>query len=197
MAYNPRDYFFKKAKEQNFAARSIFKLEEIDQRYKIIKKGDFILDLGASPGSWSQYCSKKIGPTGKILGIDLKDVNLTLPNAFFYKSDIKNFSVGDKMKELGFPEKFDVVLSDMAPSTTGIRLTDQLRSLELCEMAFETATQHLKPGGHFVCKLFHSGEFESFRSKIKSSFEKIALLKPKSTRKESKEIFFICLSFQI
>ncbi|MGE3758731.1 MAG: SAM-dependent methyltransferase, partial [Pseudobdellovibrionaceae bacterium] len=93
-------------------------------------------------------------------------------------------------------EKFDVVLSDMAPKTTGIRITDQARSLELCEMALATAEKYLRPGGHFVCKLFHSPDFEGYRKNLKARFETVELLKPKSTRSQSKEIFFVCKSMQ-
>lgn len=191
MSYNPRDHFFKKAKEQNFAARSVFKLEEIDQKYKLIKAGQKILDLGASPGSWSQYCSKKIGPQGKILGVDLSPVTVKLPNAVFIQADLFDLNLSTIFLEHGFDGKFDVVLSDMAPKTTGIRNTDQARSLALCELALQKADEFLKPGGHFVCKLFHSDEFTHLKNEIKKRFQKAEAMKPDSTRSISKEIFLI------
>ncbi len=193
MAYNPKDYYFQKAKAQNYAARSIFKLQEIDERFKIFKPAYKILDLGAAPGSWSQYSSQKIGPRGRILGIDLQPIQLTLPNALFLLADIRETNLEEFMRENQIDPPFDIVLSDMAPKTTGIRITDQTRSIELCELALETAKRFLKHRGTFVCKLFHSDAFENFRRSLKESFEKVELLRPKSTRKESKEIFFICM----
>lgn len=194
MAYNRKDYYFHKAKAENFAARSIFKLEEIDARYRFIKSGYKILDLGAAPGSWSQYCSKKIGPQGRLLGIDLQPIKLTLPNAVFITADLKALNLEELMASHGITPPFDIVLSDMAPKTTGIAITDQARSLELCELALSVAKRFLKRGGNFVCKLFLSGDFEDFRKQLRENFEKVEVERPKSTRKESKEIFLICLS---
>ncbi len=196
MTYNPKDYFFKQAKKENFAARSVFKLQEIDQRFHILKPGQKILDLGAAPGSWSQFASKKVGPKGRVLGIDLQPIKLTLPNAVFIQADMRQLDLGKTMEENGISPPFDIVLSDMAPKTTGIRVTDQVRSLELCELALETAERFLKPSGHFVCKLFHSEGFEEYRDKMKVRFNGLQILRPKSTRKESKEVFLIGLNYK-
>src|SRR5271156_4838969 len=135
MAYNPRDYYFKQAKKENFAARSVFKLEEIDERFRILKEGQQVLDLGAAPGSWSQFSSKKVGPKGRVLGIDLQPIKLTLPNAVFIAADLRDLKLEETFKQHGISPPFDVVLSDMAPKTSGIRLNDQMRSLELSELA--------------------------------------------------------------
>ncbi len=193
MAYNPQDHYFKKAKEKNFAARSVFKLEEIDQKFKILKPKQIILDLGASPGSWSQYCSQKIGAQGKILGIDLKPVNVKLSNAVFIQADLRDLNLESSILENGFKPPFDMVISDMAPNTTGIRMTDQARSFDLCELALDISRQFLKRDGHFVCKLFHSDDFKSLRERIKSDFQQFHAVKPESTRKISKEIFLVGL----
>jgi 23S rRNA (uridine2552-2'-O)-methyltransferase len=195
MAYNPKDYFFKQAKKENYAARSVFKLEEIDERFRLLRPGHKVLDLGAAPGSWSQYSSKKIGLQGRILGIDLQPIKLTLPNAVFITADMRDLNLEQTMTEHGIAPPFDVVLSDMAPKTTGIRITDQTRSLELCELALATAERFLKPRGSFVCKLFHSEEFGPFRDKLRKRFNRVEVLRPESTRKESKEIFFIAIGF--
>lgn len=195
MNYNPRDHYFRKAKEQNFAARSIFKLEEIDQKLKLLKPGQLVMDLGASPGSWSQYASKIIGPSGRLLGVDLNDVKPEvrgqLKNAHFIIADLRDLKLEDTIKELGIESKFDVVLSDMAPKTTGIRMTDQARSFELCELALQTAEKFLRPKGHFVCKFFHSEDFTKLRDMMKAQYSKVEAIKPDSTRKISKEIFLI------
>lgn len=191
MAYNPKDHYFKKAKKENFAARSVFKLEEIDQRYHLFKPGQVVLDLGASPGSWSQYASKKVGSGGRILGVDLSPVTVSLPNATFIQADLRDLQLETIFQEHGFVPPFDLVISDMAPKTTGIRMTDQARSMELCELALDIARRFLKPKGHFVTKLFHSDQFSQLRDEIKKSFDKFEAVKPDSTRKISKEIFLV------
>ncbi|MBX3041742.1 MAG: RlmE family RNA methyltransferase [Bdellovibrionaceae bacterium] len=193
MAYNPRDHYFKKAKENNFAARSVFKLEEIDQKFKIFKPSQLVLDLGASPGSWSQYASKKVGGQGRVLGVDLSPVTVKLPNAVFIQADLRDLTLSEVFKEHGFDGAFDLVLSDMAPKTTGIRMTDQARSMELCELALDVSRRFLKKNGHFVCKLFHSDDFSRLRDEIKKDFERFEAVKPDSTRKISKEIFLVGL----
>lgn len=191
MTYNPKDHYFKKAKDQNYAARSIFKLEEIDQKLKLFKPHQMVLDLGASPGSWSQYASQKIGSGGRVLGIDLKPVTVKLGNAQFIQADLRSLELDQVFEQHGFRPPFDLVMSDMAPNTTGIRMTDQARSFELCELAFQLALKYLKKDGHFVCKLFHSDDFSQLRDMIKKDFTKFDAIKPDSTRKISKEIFLI------
>ncbi|MCC7441379.1 MAG: RlmE family RNA methyltransferase [Bdellovibrionales bacterium] len=193
MAYNRKDFYFHEAKKQNYAARSAFKLEEIDARFRILKAGDRVLDLGAAPGSWSQYASKKIGPKGRLAGVDLDPVRVSLPNATFLQEDIRTLNFEVFFRKAGLTPPFDAVLSDMAPRTTGIKVTDQARSLELCELALATAEKFLRKKGHFVCKLFHSEDFEGFRAKLRARFDKVEVLRPKSTRKESKEIFLISI----
>ena len=192
MSYNPKDHYFKKAKELNFAARSVFKLEEIDAKYKIVKPGQIVLDLGAAPGSWSQYCAKKI-ENGRVLGVDLTAITVKLKNAVFIQADLRDLNLKEVFAEHGFNPPFDLVISDMAPKTTGIRITDQARSVELVELAIQTADQFLKPGGSFVAKLFHSDDFTKLKESIKSKYERFEVMKPDSTRKISKEIFLIGL----
>lgn len=196
MGYNPNDFYFRKAKKENFAARSVFKLQEIDDRFHILKKGFKVLDLGAAPGSWSQYSSQVVGLQGRVLGIDIQAIKITLPNAVFVQADMRQANLDEIMTAHGISPPFDVVLSDMAPKTTGIRFTDQARSLELCELALETAEKFLKPKGSFVCKLFHSEDFEAYRAKLRERFDRVEVLRPKSTRKESKEVFFIALQYK-
>lgn len=196
MVYNPKDYYFKKAKTKNYAARSIFKLEEMDQKFKILKPGHQVLDLGAAPGSWSQYCSERIGPKGLVVGIDLQPIYLSLSNALFITANIQECFNSEFLKKEPIQKGFDIVLSDMAPKTSGIHLADQAKSIQLCELALQISIKTLKSHGHFICKLFHSEEFIPFRQKLSCIFKKVAVLRPKSTRKGSKEIFFIALQFQ-
>lgn len=193
MSYNPHDHFFKKAKKENFAARSVYKLEEIDKKYKVFKSSDRVLDLGASPGSWSQYVSQKVGEKGQVLGVDLKPVDVRLKNATFIQADLRDLKLEETFANHGFSPPFDVVMSDMAPNTTGIRFTDQARSFELCDLALEISIQFLKPKGHFICKLFHSDDFHILKKKILQNYEKFEAVKPEATRSISKEIFLVGL----
>lgn len=194
MSYNPKDHFFKKAKKENFVARSIYKLEEIDKRVKLFKGGDWVLDLGASPGSWSQFASARVGDQGRVLGIDLKPVTIKIKNGIFLEADLFDLNLKEVMQQHGFDGQFQVVMSDMAPKTTGIRVTDQARSFELCELALNMADQFLAPRGHFVCKLFHSDDFHELKKQIQSRFQKFEAIKPEATRSISKEIFLIGLN---
>lgn len=196
MAYQPNDHYARKAKKEHFAARSVYKLEEIDKRFKLIRYGDTLLDLGCSPGSWSQYASQKIGPKGRILGLDLTPMKIDLYNAVFVKANILETDISELLRTYEMPDNVDAVISDMAPKTTGVRFSDQCRSLELCEMALMVARKHLKIGGFFICKIFDGPDVQHFRADLKRSFRKIEMVKPESTRKESKEFFFIGLDYQ-
>lgn len=198
MAFNPKDHYYRKAKQENYAARSIYKLEEIDQKLKVLKPGQLVMDLGASPGSWSQYASKKIGDKGRLIGVDLKPVqlpnNTKLENCEFIVGNALDIDWESVLQERSLPGQFDIILSDMAPSTTGIRITDQARSMELCEFALDFADKWLKPKGHFICKLFHSDEFQTLKKRIQSTYQKFDAIKPHSTRAQSKEIFLVGLN---
>lgn len=196
MAYQPNDHYARKAKKENFAARSIYKLEEIDQKYHIINYGDYVLDLGASPGSWSQYVSKKIGDKGKLLGIDLKPVTVKLPNAVFVEADINELKVEEVLEKYQFKRMFDAVISDMAPNTSGNKFVDQTRSYDLCIMALSNAEKFLTTGGHFVCKIFDGEDAMPFRDQLKTLFEQVFILRPKSVQSSSKEMFMIAKKFK-
>ncbi len=196
MSYKVKDHFFHKAKEEGYAARSVYKLQELEHKSKFIKPGQTVVDLGCAPGSWSQWLSQKVGPKGQVIGFDLTTVTLKLPNVHFYTADLLQTPIKDFLVSHEHPCPVDGVVSDMAPKTTGIRDVDQARSLELCQMALHTAEQILKPGGYFVCKIFQSKDFDEFRNQLKKKFSKVEILKPDSTRKSSFEIFLLGLSFK-
>ncbi len=193
MSYKVKDHFFHQAKKDGFAARSVYKLQELDKKYKFIGAGQTVVDLGCAPGSWSQWLSQKVGPKGSVIGFDLTPVTLKLPNVYFYTANLLEIKIVDFLQEHGHSGAISGVVSDMAPKTTGIRDVDQARSLELCEMALQTAEDILVPGGYFVCKIFQSQDFDLFRKQLKSKFAKIEILKPESTRKNSFEIFLLGL----
>jgi 23S rRNA (uridine2552-2'-O)-methyltransferase len=188
---NYRDYYFKKAKRENYPARSVYKLKEMDKRFNIFKKGQKVLDLGASPGSWTKYAKQKIGNKGIVVAVDLNELNIsTQPGIIFYQGDIlKRDQELEIILKTNSP--FDIVLSDMAPKTTGIKITDQSRSLELAEMALEIALEFLKPKGTFVVKIFNGPDVPNFINKIKKLFKSVKTFKPKSSRSESKETFLL------
>jgi 23S rRNA (uridine2552-2'-O)-methyltransferase len=194
--FKVKDHYFHKAKNENYLARSIYKLEEIDQRYKVLKKGNYVVDLGYYPGSWIQYTSKVIGDEGRVVGIDIQEVNKKLTgiqNVRVYQKDIFNIS---DLSQLEVTEPFDVVLSDMAPSTTGIQSVDQIRSLNLVESVFGLLPKFLKPGGNFVIKVFDSQDAQNYLKSQKNLFNEFHYLKPKSTRSVSKEFFVIGKNFK-
>jgi 23S rRNA (uridine2552-2'-O)-methyltransferase len=177
------------AKKENYPARSVYKLKEIQKKFKVIQKGDSVMDLGCSPGSWLLYASQCTGNQGIVLGIDLKKVDIKLPdNTSAVTGDILDIS--EKLEN--FTDKgCDVVLSDMAPSTTGRKDVDAARSFELCETALNCAIKFLKPQGNFVCKIFQGSEFKKFETRVKLQFKTTKIFKPKSCRKTSKEIYMI------
>ena len=194
--FKVKDHYFNKAKQDNFLARSVYKLEEIDERYKILKPGMWVVDFGYHPGSWIQYTSNVIGDKGRVVGIDVRDVNTKLtgiPNVRVYQKDI--FDITD-LKQLDVEGQFDAVLSDMAPNTTGIKSLDQDRSLNLVESVFGLLPKFLKPGGNFVIKVFDSQNAQNYLKAQKNLFQEFHYLKPKSTRSVSKEFFVIGKNFK-
>jgi 23S rRNA (uridine2552-2'-O)-methyltransferase len=166
----------------------VYKLEEIDRRIDLFEKGQRVLDLGASPGSWTLYAARRVGPGGYVLGVDLHDPEVTLPAQAEFRV-LDAFSV--EPDELG--GRFDVVISDMAPKTSGQRHADQYRSYELFVRALEVANAVLQPGGKFVGKIFQGAEFDQARNQAREVFEKVRVIRPKATRDESYELFLVGL----
>lgn len=156
----------------------------------LFKRGQRILDLGASPGSWTLYAAEKVGPQGRVLGIDLKDPDVALPK----QAEIQTLDAFElDPSVLGGP--FDAVISDMAPKTSGQRHADQYRSYELVMRALELAKSVLRPGGTFVAKIFQGAEFEDARDAVRACFGKVRIVRPKATRDESYEVFLVGLDF--
>ena len=186
-----QDHYSRRAKKDRYPARSVYKLEEIQQKHRLIKKGDKILDLGCSPGSWLLYAAKLTGDRGQVVGVDLKPVKIqTGPNIEIINGDV--FAID--ADTLG--GDFNVVMSDMAPATTGHKAVDAARSAGLCEAALAIAQDVLVPGGSFVCKIFQGPDFNQFVDAVKAGFDKQKIFKPKSSRKASKEIFVIGLGLK-
>lgn len=176
------------AKERGYPARSVFKLEEIDRRTRLLRQGQKVLDLGAAPGSWSLYAAQRIGKNGRLLAMDLQELRTVLPpHATFLQGDALSLET----EALGLHAPYDVVLSDMAPNTTGNRLTDQSRSFELFMKALAVAEKLLAPGGAFVGKIFMGEDFPKAREEVRRLFTKERLIRPEGTRSVSYEIFVV------
>ena len=185
------DHYARQAKKERFPARSVYKLKEIQQKYRIIKKGDKVLDLGCAPGSWLIYAAEVTGPAGRVVGFDLQPVSVQLPaHVSVQRADACALN---EEKFTGLGVDFDVVLSDMAPATSGNKAVDAARSFQLCQVALDIARAVLKPTGTFVCKIFQGAEFPRFVESVRSGFKAYQIFKPQSSRKASKEIFIIGL----
>jgi 23S rRNA (uridine2552-2'-O)-methyltransferase len=183
-----QDHYTRRAKKEQYPARSVYKLQEIQQKHFLIKKGHKILDLGCSPGSWLLYAARLTGEDGLVVGVDLEPVKIQLPpQVQIITADVFSLEVESLGKD------FNVVLSDMAPATTGHKAVDAARSFNLCEAALSIAQKVLVPGGHFICKIFQGQDFKQFQETVKAAFSELKIFKPQSSRKASKEIYLIGL----
>ena len=186
------EFYTTLAKKEGFPARSVYKLKEIDEKYKIIKEGNRVLDLGCAPGSWLLYVSQKVGNKGRVIGVDIEEIKIPKKaNIVFIKRSIFD------LKESDFKDKFEVVVSDLSPKTSGIKFLDAGKSLELAEKSFEIAKSVLLPGGNFVCKIFESESSDAFFKKVKNCFDFAKRFKPKAVIKKSKEFYIIGRGFRI
>jgi 23S rRNA (uridine2552-2'-O)-methyltransferase len=188
--YAKPDRFTRAAKDRGFPARSVFKLEDIDHRVRLLRPGMHVLDLGAAPGSWAMYAAQKVGASGKVLAVDLQPLSTALPpHTVFVQGDALSLS----NESLAMFAPYDVVLSDMAPRTTGNRVTDQSRSAELFLRALAVAATLGKPGGAFVGKIFMSDELPRARAELKKHYAAERLIRPEGTRSGSMEVFVVGL----
>jgi 23S rRNA (uridine2552-2'-O)-methyltransferase len=185
------DHYARQARDEKWLARSVFKLQEMDKKYRLIRRGDRLLDLGCYPGSWSQYGIKKVGPEGEVVGIDLTPPGrFSSPNFRFIEHDILTIDTDWLTREM---KPRDGVISDLAPQTTGIRETDVSRSMLLARRALDIACLLLKKKGNFVCKVFEGEDLKAFRSKFATHFRKTQTFRPRATRKRSREIYLVGL----
>jgi len=187
---NKPDRFTAKAHQEGFPARSVYKLDEIDRRCQILRPGLRVLDLGAAPGSWTLKAAQRVGPRGKVVALDLNPLRVAVPpHVTAMECDIFATPVAD-LAALG---PFDLVLSDLAPHTSGIKEADAIRSVELVELVLVVADACLVEGGALVAKVFQGVGFEALREEFRRRFRTVRLLKPEASRKESVEIFLVGL----
>jgi len=195
MTYAYQDHYFHRAKKEHFLARAVYKLEEIQKRYKLLKPGNRVLDLGAAPGSWLQLTSVIIGAKGLVVGIDIKSIDHSFPhNVVLFQRDI--FESGFVEELAGEYGPFDVVLSDMAPATSGIRVADSARSALLFEQALQVVRLLLRPNGHFLAKIFQGSDFHQLLPEVKKAFTSVKVVKPAASRKQSKEVYILAMGFK-
>jgi 23S rRNA (uridine2552-2'-O)-methyltransferase len=185
------DAYVLKAREQGYRSRAVFKLEQIQHKDRILKPGQFVLDLGAAPGGWSEYASQIVGHTGRIIAIDLLPME-PIAGVEFVQGDFTEQDTLDRLLALIDERRFDLVISDMAPNLSGMDSVDQPKSIHLVELAFDLVREFLTPDGVFVSKLFQGAGFEDLVSQFRSSFKSVKLRKPDSSRSRSNEIYAVC-----
>ena len=184
-----RDTYVRQSKVEGYRARSAYKLIEIDEKFKIFKGGISVIDIGAAPGSWSQYVSKVV-KSGKLISIDLKKIE-PIDNSVQIRGDFTDSQIQEEIKKY-IRAKVDVVMSDMAVNTTGIKNIDSIQTGELCKEAMFFAKDILNDNGYFVSKIFMGSTFNEIVAEGKKFFKEVKVFKPKSSRKDSKESFIVC-----
>lgn len=195
--YSKPDRYTATAKKEGFSARSVYKLEELDKKFKLLKPGHRVVDIGASPGSWMQYTSRIVLPKGYLLGLDLNEITAPLPQtAICARMDILTAKPEDFAALGATPASIDIVLSDTAPKMSGIKITDRARSLELVEMGFAAAKVLLRHGGAYVFKVFVSPDFQLFEKELRKHFVRVAAQRPEAVRSGSEERFVVCQEFK-
>ena len=189
--WKPQDHYFRRAKKEGYSARSVYKLEEIDRRVRLFRPGQRVLDLGCHPGSWLQYCARAVGRRGLVVGVDTRTISIELPpHVHFIQADVFELLPTDLYQ---ISEDFDIVLSDLAPATTGMHSVDSSRSLALFQRALTLADDLLVPGAHFLGKIFQGSGFEEMVKELKSRFDKVKVIRPRATRSQSKEIYVVAM----
>ena len=188
-----QDHFFRLAKEEGFRSRAAYKLMEIDERKRVLRRGDRVLDAGAAPGSWAQVAVKKVGDRGVVWAVDLKSIERS-----GYPSNVRlvQADLGEiELSEIG-GERFDVLLSDMAPNTTGDPSGDHFLSVRLCDMLLDRAADWLRRGGNLVMKVFEGQEYPTLLKRCARLFDEAKGFKPKASRSESVEMFIVCHGYR-
>lgn len=185
------DSFRRQARAEGFVSRAVYKLKAIDEKYRLFRRGQRVLDLGCSPGSWLQYIARRIGPEGLALGVDLEAPQVSLAHPlYFVPGDVLSLDFEAIQTKSPY---FNVIVSDLAPKTSGVKGVDQQRSLELAQRAWEAAQELLAPGGHFLVKIFEGPDTGGLATQLKKAFRQLHRIKPAGSRPTSKEYYFLGL----
>ena len=188
-----REAYYRKAKKEGYRARSAYKIQQIHERFTVVKPGECVVDLGAAPGGWSQMLVELVGAKGLVVGVDLQRIR-PIPGAKFLQGDFTKRETQERMEKIlaeSGHETVDAVVSDMAPDMSGNYELDQVRSVQLCEIALAFADKHLRKGGAFVCKVFEGADFPPFREMVKARFKRVSQFHPPASRKSSSEVYLV------
>ncbi len=191
-----RDPYVQRARRDGWRSRAVFKLEQIDQKERLLKPGMVVVDLGSAPGSWSQYVTEKLNGKARIVAVDLLPMD-SLPDVEFIQGDFRDDEILAQLLAAVGDDGADLVMSDMAPNISGTKAVDQPRSMYLVELALDMARQVLKPGGSFVTKLFQGEGFDEFVRDARNSFERVRVIKPKASRSGSREVYLVARNFSL
>ncbi len=190
--YTPNDKWSQRAAEAGYRARSVFKLQQLDERFHFFKTGMKVLDIGAAPGSWLQYASEHVGPSGKILGLDLKEIAPVADNVVTQVCDIlDDAALAAAISSMGW-DKVDIVISDIAPNTSGIKDVDQWKSIELSRRVLDISRTWLRGRGWIVMKIFRGRDFDTFLQEVKEEFNDVKPLSVEASRDRSMEVYVVC-----
>ncbi len=190
MKEHVNDFFVKQAKKDGYRSRAAYKLLEIHERDKLFKPGMAVVDLGAAPGSWSQVVANKIGLNGKVVALDLLEM-APMSGVEFIQGDFREEGILNELNIRLENLPLDLVISDMSPNVSGIRLSDQARSMHLAELALEFSIERLNPGGSFLVKVFQGYEFDQYLLSMRAGFDRVIIRKPKASRDRSKELYLL------
>jgi 23S rRNA (uridine2552-2'-O)-methyltransferase len=193
-----REGYYRLAKKEGYRARSAYKLMQINEKYNILRPGSAVADLGCAPGGWSQVLVEQVGEGGVVIGVDLQRVK-PIPGARFIHGDFMRRETHDRLAALLAETKrrdLDAVVSDMAPDMSGNYELDQVRSVQLAEMALDFAEKHLREGGHFACKVFEGADFQAFRGLVRQRFRSVYQYHPAASRRSSSEVYLIAKGFK-
>lgn len=189
--YIPNDKWSRKAAAEGYRARSVYKLMELDARFRLLRPGMTVLDLGAAPGSWLQYASQRIGPQGRAIGLDLQEIAPIADNVSLYRQDIDDHAAVRSILEKEGVRQASIVLSDIAPSTSGVKDVDQWRSVELAQSVFALAREFLRPGGFCAVKIFRGADFDEFLGQVKREWRGVKVVQVEASRDRSREVYLV------
>ena len=190
-----KDPYVKQAQQSEYRSRAVYKLKEIDEKDHLFRKGQTVIDLGAAPGSWSQYVARRVGPQGKVIAIDILPLD-SIDNVLFIKGDFTKQAIYEQCLYSLDGQNADLVISDMAPNISGIKSSDQARSMHLAETARDLACQVLRPGGDVLIKIFEGEGVTEFRQGLKEHFRQILTRKPRASRDSSREFYILARTFR-
>ncbi len=191
-----RDPYVQRARRDGWRSRAVYKLEQINDKERFLKPGMVCVDLGSSPGSWSQYVTEKLKGRATIIAVDLLPMD-SLPEVEFVLGDFRDNEIFEQLLQAAGEGGADLVMSDMAPNITGTKVVDQPRSMYLVELALDMARKVLRPGGNFICKVFQGAGFDEYVRDARNSFERVKVMKPKASRPGSREVYLVARNFSL